>query len=154
MCYYHGGAPGSGGRGRPIITGRYSHAFASDDEEGKALYEAFRDDVNLEELANEVAILRAKFHQYQKRNSKQMDDKTIGVFLSFLDGIGKLVEKRHKIKYGEQVTLTTRHFDDLAAKLLVLVREIYGEDDRYTRFLAECRKLQVAASDRAGGAAR
>lgn len=106
------------------------------------------------ELGNEVAILRAKFAQYQKRNSKNLDQRTIDAFLSFLDGIAKLVEKRHKIKYGEQVTITAYHFDDLVTRLLEMVREIYGDDDRYTRFLDECRHIQVVARDRASGTAK
>lgn len=145
VCYYHGGAKGSG---RPAVTGRYSQFFAPDDEEGRATYEAFRDDLHLEELANEVAKLRAKFAQYEKVNSKKLDPRTIDVFLSFLEGIGRLVEKRHKIKYGEQVTITERHFDYLASRVLDIAKGIFGNDERYARFLTECRNIQVEASDR------
>ena len=143
VCYHHGGAPGSG---RPIVTGRYSHFFAPDDHEGRAAYEAFRDDPHLEELANEVAILRAKFSQYQKRNSKAIDGRTVAVFLSFLDGIGKLVEKRHKIKYGEQVTITVREWEALSTRVLEMVRETYGDNDTYAAFLTKVERLYSAAS--------
>jgi len=150
VCYYHGGAPGSG---RPISAYktilRYSDSLTNPEE--RQLYEQFRDDPQLDEVGNEVALARMKLARYVKQQDGKLDQRTLDNVLGFADTIGRIVERRHKITYGEQVTIRTKDFEVLADKLLEIAERIYGDDKRYEQFLVECAGLKLAASARASG---
>ncbi|MDO8673060.1 MAG: hypothetical protein Q7O66_16755 [Dehalococcoidia bacterium] len=147
VCSTHGGLAG-----RPIIHGRYSKSLEKHPDV-LAYYEIAKTDPQLGETLNEIAFLRAKLQHWLESFGGGKDQFSMQVIREYAESITHLVERRHKMLYGEQVTLTTKQFDVLATRVLEVVREIYGEDDRYNRFLLECRKLQVAASNRASGTA-
>lgn len=148
VCYHHGGAKGSG---RPIstYTGLLRYSAALTDPEERALYEQYRDDPHLDELGNEIALARMKLARYLTQQAGSLDQLTLNNVMGFADTVSKIVERRHKITYGESVTIRTKDFDTLADKLLEVAERIYGSDERYKQFLAECRGISLAASARA-----
>lgn len=141
VCYYHGGAPGSGGK---IKHGRYSLALAAHPDVLER-YERHRDDPSLMETRNEIALLRAKLDHYLTSFGDSVHPEALAAIRDYAESVGRSVERRHKMLHGEQVTVTMHHFEALTSRLVSLVLEIYGDDDKYARFLAECRGLAGAA---------
>lgn len=141
VCFHHGGAPGTG---RPIIHGRYSKALAGHPEILER-YERHRDDPKLMETLNEIALLRGKLDHYLGQFGDSLHPTAMEAIRDYAEAVGRAVERRHKMLHGEQITVSMRHFEGLVANLLTVVKDIYGDDERYARFLAECRSLAGSA---------
>lgn len=149
VCYLHGGKSPGG----PIIHGRYSKDLAKFPDI-LARYEGHKRDPQVMEIVNEIALLRALLGNYLTSFGSTLHPDALQVMRDFTDSIGRQVERRHKMLYGEQVTVTMHMFEGLVSRLLELVKTVYGDDERYARFLAECRSIVgFSASAGPGGAA-
>ena len=140
-CYMHSGKS----PGRPIVHGRYSHALKSHPEFLER-YEYHKSDPALMETMNEIALQRALLDRYLTRHGALMDKDFVEQVRAFGETITKLVERRHKINSGQQITITVRHLEAFAARVLETVRTVYGDDERYSNLLAKLKGL-IAQGD-------
>ncbi len=116
-----------------------------------AYYEIAKVDPGLGETLNEIAFMRAKLQHWLESFASSKDTKTMQVIREYAESITHLVERRHKMMYGEQITITMRHYQALVAQLLAIVGEVYGDsDDRYATVLDRFeRSLSGAGADTA-----
>ncbi len=152
VCYHHGGAPRSG---RPIVSGRYSKPLANHPAV-QAYYEEYKTDPNLNETLNEIALLRAKLAFYLETHAEDDGKQVMQAVHDYADGISQLAERRHKIMYGERITITQRDFNSMATRVIEIVKDVYGENEQFTRFLAALSvvydpRRDSAVPDPAGG---
>ncbi len=138
VCIAHGGAKGIG---RPPIHGRYSKALANHPEVLEA-YERHKADPALGETLNEIALLRAKFERYLDKFGGVVHPDVEQEVRNYAAEISKAVERRHKMLYGEQITLTERDFQTLVTVVVDIVRQVYGgSDERFGQFTARLREV-------------
>jgi hypothetical protein len=139
----HGGTCGNE---HSITHGRYSKALEKHPEV-RALYEQARDDPQIQETKNEIALLRAKLQHWLEAFAGDRSQKALWILEDYADAIAKLVERRHKMLHGEKVTITMEHAEAFVARVLELVREHYGDDDRYSGFLVKLNGLHRGETD-------
>lgn len=142
VCYQHGGAPRTG---RPPVHGRYSQALAKHPSVLER-YERHKSDPAMMETLNEIALLRAKLDHYLDSYAAMNDPISIANIRGYVESIGRAVERRHKLLYGEQITITERDFEAKLIAVLDTVKRIYGDDERYARFIGELKRIRMAAS--------
>ena len=138
VCYFHG-AHGSKRRkkardinqgGRPPVTGRYSKAL-TDSPPLLALYEQYKEDPELTDLAGEIALSRARLSERLQRDVAKVDkaDALDSAIEMFVNLIGRLVERKHKIDYGETYTVNVTTLTAMAAQFATIVNECVAPVD-------------------------
>lgn len=127
VCRMHGGKAG-----RPPIHGRYAKSLDRYPELRRAYDEACGDP-QLMEIQSEVALLRANLQQYLDKYAGVAHPKTMQIIADYGEAITRLVERRHKMLHGERVTITMRDLETYAARLMEIVRQVYGDDERYAK---------------------
>ncbi len=143
VCYHHGGMS----TGRPVTHGRYSRSLQS--LAAKNLLETYeynKTDPDPLNLLSEIALLRTWLQEYQQQYAGQFHPKTLDIIKGFVSDIASVVRHHHAIQYGERVSITVREWESYTTRVLELVREIYGDDDRYARFLTSVERLYSAQS--------
>ena len=139
VCYYHGGARGSG---RPPKHARYSKNLQNTPRVAE-LYEYHKTDPKFNETMNEIAYMRALLSNLMEKQSdeeKLADPILMRDIGNVIDIITKGLERRHKMLYGEKVSISVDDWQAFVTRVMSLVKETYGDDDHYTEF---CQKVET-----------
>lgn len=123
VCYWHGGAPGSGLGKRIYKHARYSHSLPKDLAER---YEYFKSDPNLMSLKPEIALARAHFERFMGSFVEgQPISAAVGAELrAWHLCISQLAERCQRILYGDQYTVTVQGVAELTARWATVVGEV------------------------------
>ena len=130
VCRLHGANPTNHG-GRPIQTGKYSRLLRAQPSLLER-FEEYRNDPELTNLASEIALLRTALesHVATQLTNSATDGSPATVTGTLLDRIsnlsdqiGKLVERQHKIEYGETFTLNVNMLVTYAARIATIINE-------------------------------
>ena len=144
VCRMHGANPNNHG-GRAPIHGRYSKVLQQN-ASLLELYAQYKDDPELTNLASEIALVRAALADFLKTivESTSTSTSTSGAtttaavadakvpsltkkIIELTEQIGKLVERKHKIDYGEQYTLNVPQLVVYASRIADTINR-YVED--------------------------
>lgn len=127
--------------GRPPIHARYS----ADLDKLPALkerYERHKTDPKLMETANEIALARAFLgYLIESHDTEIADEDYPAMVRETIESITKMVERRHKMEHGEQISLTVKNLETFVVRVLDIAKQVFGEDDRYRTFVAQLGKL-------------
>jgi pyruvate carboxylase len=104
LCYHHGGAPGSGGAGRPIKHALYSKYVPPDWQED---YEYFKSDPDILNLQSEIAVARVVRARFMKnfQSGVPLSAEMVDALIEHGIKVAKLCESHNKIQYGETTIL-------------------------------------------------
>lgn len=132
VCYLHGANMENKG-GRPPIHGRRS-AFAGDPTRGgrglEPLIQKFLGDPNWADLRQEIAILRALLEVYlEKHENDHHDEDAQKHVAKMTDQIGILVDRLHKILYGEEYTINVYGIQAFAARVAEVINAYVTDKD-------------------------
>ncbi len=147
VCRMHGGKSPGG----PIKHGRYSKSL--DTLAGKGLkdwYDYNNSDPEPLNLRYELNLLRAWLMGYQEKFAGQFHPKTLEVVQGFVRDIANVARQLNAIENGEKIQITAKEWEVYTTRVLEIVREHYGDDDRYVAFLAQVERLYSTPGSGAG----
>ena len=100
-CYTHGGAA----TGPKPTHGRYSHSLPKDLADR---YEYFKTDPKILDLQPEIALARSLMERFMGAfvDGGGISAEVGGEMRAWVDQVSKIVERCHKVLYGEQYTVT------------------------------------------------
>lgn len=130
VCRIHGANPGNHG-GRPVTHGRRSK-FAGGANRGdrrayglEPVIQEFLQDDRWMDLRREIATLRALLEVYlQKHDTDNYDEDVQKHVARIADQIGILVDRLHKILYGEEYTVNIYGIQAFAARVAEVLNKI------------------------------
>mgnify|MGYP001562644376 CR=1 FL=1 len=114
VCRFHGANPANHG-GHPVVTGKYSKFTP---QHLAVMIEEYRNDPRWANLLEEISVLRALLSDYLNRHQEDTYDEDVQRHVANVaDKISQLVERKHKIDYGEQYTLNIYAIQAYAARI-------------------------------------
>ena len=109
------------------MTGLYSKFVRGD--LAKRL-EEFRNDKDWADLREELALMRTLLTTFiEKYQDSMEDEETVKWTINMTDQIGKLVEKLHKIEYGEKYVVTVNALQAYAVRIGDLINKYVEDED-------------------------
>ena len=122
VCYYHGGAPGSG---RPVKHALYSKHVPTN---WQAEYEYFKSDPQILSLQSDIAVARVARARFLKNcEGSPLTAELADTILEHGIKIGKLIEIHSKVACGERYTITVQGFDALLARVADVINKAIDE---------------------------
>ena len=132
VCHLHGANQSNKG-GRPPTTGRYSGQMGDKTRHGKGiepLIQKFLIDPNWADLRKEIALLRALLEIYLEKHENDPHDEDAQKHVARMtDQIGILVDRLHKILYGEEYTINIYGIQAFAARVAEFLNSCIVEDN-------------------------